>query len=110
MLKNGLELELSKIVLVSDTAVVVGSGMLDVFSTPMMIAFMENTAFNCVQKFLAAEDTTVGIEINTKHLKANLVGDEITSKAVLKKIDNKKLFFDIEVKHGEEVVGISNHY
>ncbi|MGL5541954.1 MAG: thioesterase family protein, partial [Fusobacteriaceae bacterium] len=77
MLKEGMELVIEKTVNENETAAKVASGALEVFSTPMLIAFMENTAFQLAQGELSDELTTVGTSVNIKHLKANLVGDKL---------------------------------
>ncbi len=108
-MREGMELVLEKTVRSEETAAKVASGALDVFSTPMLIAFMENTAFNLVQKELGEGETTVGISVNIKHLKANLVGDNIKCQAVLTKIDGKKLFFQVKATYNDDVVGEGEH-
>lgn len=109
MLKEGIILKQEKRVLESETASKVASGGLEVFSTPMLIAFMENTAYNLVQEYLECGDTTVGIAVNIEHLKANLVGDKIECIAKLEKIDGKKLDFDLIVTYNDEIVGRGKH-
>ena len=49
----GLKGSASVLVIHENTAAVVGSGSLEVFATPMMIALMENAALNTVKPFLA---------------------------------------------------------
>ena len=49
----GLKGSASVRVIHENTAAVVGSGSLEVFATPMMIALMENAALNTVKPFLA---------------------------------------------------------
>ncbi len=109
MLREGMELTLNKVVSSADTAARVASGALEVFSTPMMIAFMENTAFELAQRELSAGETTVGISVNIKHMRANLIGDELLCKAVLTKIEGKKLHYTVEVTFSGEVVGCGDH-
>ena len=109
MLNAGMELTLKKVVSSSDTAAVVASGALQVFSTPMMIAFMESTAFELAQKEMEAGDTTVGTSVNIKHLRANLVGDELKCKAVLTSVVGRKLSYTVEVTYNDEVVGTGDH-
>jgi len=46
------------------TAQALGSGELEVFSTPSMIALMENTAMKCVSETLDDGYSTVGVEIH----------------------------------------------
>ncbi|RUA08506.1 MAG: dihydrolipoamide acyltransferase [Fusobacteria bacterium] len=109
MLKKGKIYSLEKVVSPSDTAIVVGSGGLEVFSTPSLIAFMEKTAFLCVEDMLEVGSSTVGISVNTKHLKANLVGDKLNCTATLTEIDGRKLYFEIIVTHNETIIGSSFH-
>lgn len=109
MLKEGMALVLEKIVNENETASKIASGALEVFSTPMMIAFMENTAFELAQKQLSPELTTVGTSVNIRHLKANLVGDRLECEATLVKVDGKKLGFHVKVTHDGAVVGEGEH-
>lgn len=109
MLKEGMTLTLEKVVKEDETAAKVASGALEVFSTPMLIAFMEQTSFELAQKEMAPGDTTVGVAVNIKHLKANLVGDKLTCTSKLEKIDGKKLGFTVKVFHGETLVGEGEH-
>ncbi|MGL6120014.1 MAG: thioesterase family protein [Fusobacteriaceae bacterium] len=109
MLKEGMECSLEKIVLAEETALKIASGALEVFATPMLAALMENAAFKLVEPHLLEMMTTVGISLDLKHLKANLVGDKLVCKASLVKIEGQKLTFDIKVTHGEFLVGTCNH-
>ncbi len=79
----------------ANCASAVGSGGLDVFSTPSMIALMEKAAFTLVQESLAEGESTVGTQMNVDHVKASKIGDTITAKAVLTEIDGRKLTFDV---------------
>lgn len=109
MLKEGMSLTLEKIVNENETAAKIASGALNVFATPILIAFMENTSFELVQKELPAGETTVGISVNIKHLKANLVGDKIRCISILEKIDGKKLEFSVKVYHKDTLFGEGKH-
>lgn len=109
MLKENMVFSLKKIVSPSETAAQVASGALEVFSTPMLIAFMENTAFKLVEPFLSSGESTVGTAVNIKHLKANLIGDELLCTATLKKITDKRLDFFVQVFFGDKIVGEGEH-
>ena len=109
MLKEGMEYSLEKIVLPEETAAKVASGALEVFSTPMLAALMENAAFKLVEPNLEGGMTTVGTALDLKHLKANSIGDKLFCTATLVKIEGKKLTFEIEVTQGESLVGTCNH-
>jgi fluoroacetyl-CoA thioesterase len=92
------------------TAKFLGSGNLDVFATPAMIACMENTALKLLQKYLPVGMDSVGTEINAKHLKASLTGEEIKFEAIIVKVEDKKVIFEINATNKEGVcVGTASH-
>ena len=45
----------------------VGSGIVSVYATPMMIAAMEHAAVQCLQPFLEEGETSVGVLMHTTH-------------------------------------------
>lgn len=98
-----------EIVNANNVATVVGSGSVEVFATPAMIALMEKTANNSLRNHLPEGYVTVGVEINTKHIKASGLGKEIVCKSELIKVDGKKLFFTISAYEGEDLIGQASH-
>ena len=90
------------------TAEKIGSGLLPVFSTPSMIALMENTAMQMIE--LPAGASSVGTSIHAEHLKASKTGEEITCTAFLTEVDGRRCKFNLEVtdKSGQ-LVGKGTH-
>lgn len=89
-----------------NTAVAVGSGSLEVFGTPCMIALMEKATVNAVAPFLENDETTVGTQINVSHCKASAVGAVITARAELSEVQGRKLVFDVSaVDDKGDVIG-----
>ena len=74
-----------------------GSGSLDVFATPSMVALMEEAACNALAG-LSAGETTVGTRIDTSHLAATVFGATVTAEATVTAVEGKKLDFTVEAK------------
>ena len=92
-----------------DTAAVYGSGALEVFATPAMIALMEKTCLMSVADKVGEGNTTVGIAVNIKHLKASPVGTTIRCEAELTEVDRRRLVFSVQCFEGEALVGEGIH-
>ncbi len=93
-----------------ETALAVGSGSLEVFSTPSLSARMENTAIQALAPDLDEGETTVGAEMYVEHLKASKVGEILTAKAEVKAHEGRSIFITIEVKNECcDVVGRAKH-
>lgn len=93
----------------TNTAATLGSGDMDVFATPAMVALMENAAMNAVAPHLAEGQTTVGTQITTSHIKASALGATITATAVLTAVDGRSLTFAITARDGENIIGEGVH-
>lgn len=109
ILKEGLSYSMELVVNHNQTANFYGSGSLDVFATPALVALMESTAKDCVQTSLPEGFTTVGIEINVKHIKATPVGMKVKAEAYLEEVDRKKLFFKVEAYDEKGKIGEGTH-
>lgn len=105
----GISKTLKKEVLSSDSARAYGSGLLDVYATPAMIAFMEKTSMEAVQAYLPDGYGTVGTKINIDHIKASSVGAKLECRASLIELENRKLRFEVKVSEKGEVVGSGVH-
>jgi len=108
-LKIGIENELEIIITPQDTAKSYGSGRLDVFATPAMIALMEKTALQLAAPFLTEGKDTVGTEINVKHIKATAIGQRVQCYAKLKEVDRNKLKFIVEAYDEKGLIGTGTH-
>ena len=105
----GLKGSASVRVIHENTAAVVGSGSLEVFATPMMIALMENAALNTVKPFLAEGEATVGTEISVTHDAPTPIWETVTAEAELIAVDRRKLQFQVQARVGDEIIGKGTH-
>lgn len=87
----------------------VGSGIVNVYATPMMIALMENTACECLNPFLDEGETSVGVMMNTTHDAATPAGMKVSVTAEITAIDRKKVSFSIIAKDEKDVIGKASH-
>jgi fluoroacetyl-CoA thioesterase len=106
---SGQELELTTTVREKDTARVYGSGLLDVYSTPAMVAFMEKTSMELVQSRLDEGYGTVGMSLDIKHIKAVPVGEQLRCTSRLAGRDGNRLSFEVRVYHGPDIIGEGKH-
>src|SRR5215213_5345653 len=98
-------------ILVTDdlTAIAMGSGTLPVFSTPAMIALMEAAALAAIDSLLPEGQSTVGIEINVRHVSATPIGEEIIASAIVTQIDGKRITFEVRAWDRKELIGEGTH-
>jgi predicted thioesterase len=92
-----------------DTAKVYGSGLLEVFATPAMIALMENTAQTSVHEFLPQGFATVGTHLNVEHSKATPLGKKVWCESVLESHEGRKLIFSLTVHDETGIIGKGTH-
>lgn len=104
-----LDHTLVKTVTQNDTADRYGSGLLEVFATPAMVAFMEQTCHSAIQAYLPSGYSSVGTELNIRHLKATPVGDTFKCTAKLQLSEGRKLVFSVSVIDSKGLVGEGTH-
>lgn len=106
-----LHTKLTKKITVDETklACAVGSGIVRVYATPMMIALMENAAATCLDQFLDEGETSVGVMMNTTHDAATPAGMEVEVCAEIVAVDRKKVSFHIVAKDEKDTIGIATH-
>ena len=109
MLKPGLCGKEQVIVSRSNCALTVGSGSLEVFSTPSMIALMECAAANSVKAHLEPGKTTVGVSVEAKHVSATPLGMTISCESELIEVDGKRLVCKITASDKCGVIGTAKH-
>ena len=105
-MKAGDTYTLTHVVAADETAEVLGSGGLPVYSTPSMICLMELTSFK-----LAEEHgfQTVGTKVNISHLRASKVGTELKATAEVTEIDGRRIEYNVKVEDQDGIIGEGTH-
>jgi len=81
-----------------------GDGMPAVVSTPNIIQFLERTARHLLAPHLDADERSVGLEIDIRHLAPTPVGQTIHCRAQVLSVDGSKIQFQIEARDAQEVI------
>ena len=108
-MEEGKQIELKTVVNDTDTARIYGSGLLDVYSTPAMVALMEKASMELVQPYLEEGHGTVGISLDIRHMKAIPVGEAIRCISTFKGREGNQLSFEVKVMRGQDAVGEGIH-
>ena len=81
-----------------------GDGMPAVVSTPYLVGFLERTARQALAPHLDADERSVGIELDIRHLAPTPVGQTIHCRAQVISVDGSKVQFQIEARDAHEVI------
>ena len=108
ILKPGLVAEKHDTVTDDKTAASFGSGGIAVYATPAMIALMEGAAFSAAE-VLPQGWSTVGTELNVRHLSATPVGMKVYARAELLSVDGRTLSFKVEAFDEAGKIGEGSH-
>ncbi len=86
-----------------------GSGSLEVLSTPSMILFMEDTCRAFVEGYLSENQATVGTHVDVYHVRPAHIGSEVEIRSTLVQVDGRKLVFWVEAWSTGELIGYGIH-
>lgn len=107
-IKIGMSRKSTWVVTSDDTAAAYKTGGLEVFSTPAMVALMEESAFLLLKDNPLCLDS-VGIEMNIRHTRACGVGAKVYSVATVEKIDGSRVVFSVMAGDEKGEIGSGTH-
>ncbi|MEM7178879.1 MAG: thioesterase family protein [Pseudomonadota bacterium] len=93
----------------NDTAPRVGSGVIPVLATPMMINLMEEAALAAVEHLLPTGKQSLGTHLAVSHVAATPTGMKVTATAELKEVDGRELTFWITAHDEQDLIGEGEH-
>lgn len=109
MLEAGIKGRQEVMVTKENCASAQGSGLLEVFATPAMIALMEQTAWMSIASLLNEGEGTVGTKLDVSHLAATPVGMKVWCESELKEVDKRRLVFHVEAFDEKGKIGEGEH-
>ncbi len=108
-MQTGIKYEVTTKVTENNTAASAKSGSLQVFSTPFMVALMEQAAAELCQQYADEGMTTVGTALDIKHLAATYLGVEVRAVATVTGFDGRKATFEVEAYDNAGLIGKGTH-
>lgn len=109
MLTVGIKGKQEVMVSEANSAKTMGSGTLDVFATPSMIALMELTAWTSVAEYLDEGRGTVGTLLNVTHDAPTPLGMKVWCESELVEADGRRLVFEVAAYDEKGKIGGGRH-
>lgn len=105
----GSRIEDTQQVTLERVAAHLGSGSLQVYATPAMVAFVEQTCRKLVEPHLPEGMTTVGIALTVRHIAPTPLGGKVSIQAEIVLIEKNVISFQTEVWDEIEKIGEVAH-
>lgn len=105
----GLRGRADDIVTEKNTAAAAGSGGLQVFGTPFMVALMEKAAWASIAPHLAPGDSTVGTKVDISHLSATPIGMKVWAESEITLVDGKRIELTVSAYDEKGLIGEGTH-
>jgi fluoroacetyl-CoA thioesterase len=88
------------------TAIAMGSGSVDAYATPAMLALMEAASVSAIDPNLTKGHISVGTDIAVRHIVPTPVGEEITAMAEITRIDGIRITLEARAWDEHDMIGI----
>lgn len=109
LLRPGLSGRAELLVGEEHTAPRVGSGLVHVLATPVMINLIEAAALDAVDRHLPEGYQSLGTVLNVRHIAATPVGMKVFSVARITRIEGRTVHLAVEARDEREVIGDGLH-
>ena len=91
------------------TAAAIGSGSVQVFATPWMIAMMELSACNALAPYYEEGQSSVGTHLDVSHDAATPVGMKVRAEAEVIAVDRRKIALSVSAWDEAGLIGKGTH-
>ncbi|MBR1767029.1 MAG: thioesterase family protein [Bacteroidales bacterium] len=109
MIQTGTKGHKEQVVTPAMSAARVGSGLVDVFATPMLVTLVEQTCYESVLPYLDEGQGTVGTLVNISHTSATPIGKRVWCDSELVEVDRRRLVFDVKAYDEAGLIGEGTH-
>jgi fluoroacetyl-CoA thioesterase len=94
---------------VQHSAPSIGSGLVPVLGTPVMINLIEAAALAAVERLLPPGHQSLGIHLDVRHFAATPIGMRVRATAELTAVNGRTLSFRVEARDDLEPIGDGTH-
>jgi len=91
------------------TAPSIGSGMVHVLATPVMINLIEAAALDAVEGLLPAGYQSLGTHLDVRHVAATPVGMRVVASAEVTGVDGRLISSRVEARDERDLIGDGTH-
>lgn len=109
MIQAGIKGRREQTVTPEMSAARIGSGLVEVFATPMMVVLIEQTCLESVLPYLEEGQGTVGTLVNVSHVSATPVGMRVWCESELTEVDRRRLVFKVKAFDECGLIGEGTH-
>lgn len=108
-LRPGLSHTLEVVVDRKDTAAHVGSGVVQVLATPVVINLFESAALRAIEHLLPAGYQSLGTRLDVRHIAATPVGMKVSASARVARVEGRTVYFALEARDERELIADGTH-
>jgi predicted thioesterase len=105
----GLAAERSETVVEALLATRLGSGSVEVYATPAMVALMESASVAVLEGLLPEGQSSVGIALDVRHVAATPPGQQVRARAEVVGVEGRKVTFKVQAWDECELIGKGTH-
>ena len=91
------------------TAAAIGSGSVEVFATPYMVAALENAACEALRPYYGEGENSVGTKLEISHDAATPVGMKYWAEAEVTEVDRRRIVLKVTAYDETGVIGSGTH-
>jgi fluoroacetyl-CoA thioesterase len=104
-LKGSIELVVGE----EHTAPRIGSGLVHVLATPVMINLFEAAALAAIEHLLPPGHQSLGTHLDISHIAATPVGMRVVAEAEVTKVEGRLVTFHVSARDARDLIGEGTH-